>query len=186
MSLVENYRALARYNTWMNTRLYALIAERLDDEQIKRDLGAFFRSIHGTLNHILLADRVWLVRFTRDLERFTSRDESGAPIPIQSLAQELYADFAELCRQREATDFEIEEWLAALDDERLAQPLEYKTSAGVHKSLPLWWAVSHFFNHQTHHRGQITTLMFQLGVDPGVTDLVAMLFEMPSPVSTPG
>jgi uncharacterized damage-inducible protein DinB len=170
----------------MNARLYALIAERLDGEQIKRDVAAFFGSIHGTLNHILLADRVWLLRFTRDVARFTSRDDTGAPIAIQSLAQVLYADFAELRRQREATDFEIEEWVGSLTDDQLAQPIEYKTSTGVSQSHPLWWAVSHFFNHQTHHRGQVTALLFQLGVDPGVTDLVAMLREAPSRVSTPG
>jgi len=119
---------MAAYNRWMNERLYALCAE-LSDEERKRDLRAFFRSIHGTLNHLLLADRLWLGRFTGEL------------LKIQGLAQELYADFAELRRERART-------------------------------LPLWTAVTHLFNHQTHHRGQLTTLIKQTGRDPGITDLI--------------
>lgn len=162
--------ALARYNRWMNDKLYAHAAA-LPDEVRKRDVGAFFKSIHGTLNHLLLADRVWLSRF------------SGVPAPdgfmapgIQSLDQELFVDFDELRRARTQTDEALSAWVAGLTEERLAGPLVYRRAGQVVES-PLWGSVAHLFNHQTHHRGQLTTLLLQQGVDPGVTDLVAMLRE---------
>jgi len=173
--VIEQYAALAAYNRWMNEKLYATAAE-LTDEEGRRDLGAFFRSVHGTLGHVLLADRAWLGRFTGDRAVAESRDASGAPIALTGkLDQELYADFAELRRERARTDADIERFVAGLDADRLAAPFRYRTNAGVPQEHPLWWAVLHFFNHQTHHRGQATTLLKQLGRDPGVTDLVAML-----------
>ena len=175
MALVEQYQALARYNRWMNERLYELCAG-LTDEARKRNVGAFFRSIHGTLNHILLADRAWLGRFTGDRALAGSRDAAGGPIAMTGrLDQELYADFAQLRRERAATDAAIERWAAALDPARLEAPFAYRGTSGQSFEHPLWWAVGHFFNHQTHHRGQATTLLRQLGHDPGVTDLIALL-----------
>jgi uncharacterized damage-inducible protein DinB len=171
--LRSQYEALGRYNTWMNQRLYAL-AETLSDEERKRDLGAFFGSIHGTLNHILLGDRIWLARISGDADRFTSRDASGQPIAHTSLAAELYASFEELQRQRQRTDADLEELVKTFDGEKLDANISY-TRAGNACEHPLWWALTHLFNHQTHHRGQVTTLFKQLGHDPGTTDLIALL-----------
>lgn len=162
--------AAARYNRWMNDKLYGLTAA-LTDEARKRDGGAFFKSIHGTLNHLLLADRVWLARF----KGVTAPSGFMAP-GIRSLDQELFVDFAELRRERTATDEELSTWVTALTDERLAGPLVY-LRGGERQETPLWWGVAHLFNHQTHHRGQITTLLTQQGHDPGSTDLFAMLRE---------
>jgi uncharacterized damage-inducible protein DinB len=160
--------ALARYNRWMNDKLYARVAT-LSEEERKRDCGAFFKSIHGTLNHLLLADRVWLARFT------------GAHVPdgfmapgIRTLDQELYGDFDELRRERARTDDDIAAWVASLTEERLGENLVI-VRRGKTQESPLWWSVVHVFNHQTHHRGQITTLLSQQGHDIGVTDLIAML-----------
>ena len=164
-------RALSRYNRWMNDKLYATAAQ-LDDEARKRDVGAFFSSIHGTFNHLLLADRIWLARF----EGAAVPDGAMGPGGIRSLDQELYADFDELRRERALTDDALSAWVAELTSERLAAPLVY-TRGGRAQSAPLWGSVAHLFNHQTHHRGQITTLLTQRGLDPGVTDLVAMLRE---------
>jgi uncharacterized damage-inducible protein DinB len=162
--------ASVRYNRWMNDKLYG-VAASLSDEARKRNAGAFFSSIHGTLNHILLADRVWLSRF-QGVEA-----PSGFMAPgIRALDQELYADFDELRRERARTDDELAAWVATLDTERLAASLIY-TRRGQHIEAPLWWAVAHVFNHQTHHRGQVTTLLTQQGRDVGVTDLFAMLRE---------
>jgi uncharacterized damage-inducible protein DinB len=175
--LVGQYRALAGYNRWMNEKVYATAAD-LPDADRRRDLGAFFKSIHGTLNHLLLADRAWLWRFTRDPNVAESRDRDGHPVLMTGrLDQELYADFGELRAERAKTDAHILAWVDTLDDARLAAPLAYKTTAGVPYEHPLWWAVGHFFNHQTHHRGQVTTLLVQLGRDPGVTDLLAFIRE---------
>lgn len=119
--------------------------------------------IHGTLNHLLLADRLWMGRFT------------GAPCAVISLDQELYADFDELRQQRAATDAVIERWAGTLDERDFAGQLHYTSVVSPQpRQIALWLAVTHFFNHQTHHRGQLTTLLSQNGVDPGVTDLMWM------------
>ena len=112
--------ASARYNRWMNDKLYGLAAT-LSDEARKRDGGAFFKSIHGTFNHLLLADRVWLGRF----KGVTVPSELMGPGGIRSLDQELYADFEELRRERALTDDELSAWVAGLTQERLAAPLVY-------------------------------------------------------------
>jgi uncharacterized damage-inducible protein DinB len=174
-NLVAQYPALARYNAWMNARLYERAAE-LSDAERRRDAGAFFRSIHGTLNHLLLTDRAWLWRFTGDARIAESRDAAGKPIAMTGrLDQELYAGFEELRRERVRTDADITAFADALTPERLDAEIAYRTTAGVEQRHVLWWAVSHFFNHQTHHRGQVTTLLMQAGLDPGVTDLIAFL-----------
>lgn len=161
--------ALARYNRWMNDKLYALAAP-LSDDMRKRDCGAFFGSIHGTLNHLLLTDKVWLARF----KGITIPDNFMGPEGIQSLDQELYSDFTALREERRLTDEEISAWVAQVTHDQLSAPLVYMRR-GQRTVSPLWWSLIHLFNHQTHHRGQITTLLSQLGCDPGVTDLVAML-----------
>ena len=165
----DHCRVLARYNRWMNEKLIA-VCVNLTDEQRKQNCGAFFKSIHGTLNHLLVADRVWMGRFTGTV---LEPGELG-PGGIRSLDQELYESFEELREQRKKMDAEIEQWVAALSPEQLAAPLRYLRQ-GVMWDFPLWWSLAHLFNHQTHHRGQVTTLLMQAGQDPGVTDLLAML-----------
>jgi uncharacterized damage-inducible protein DinB len=162
-TLVAHYREMARYNRWMNERLYAL-AGQLSDEERKRPMGAFFGSIHGTFNHLLLADRVWLARFG-----------AGERPAVKSLADILFDDFDALRRERAITDGVMEAYVASLDAQKLGETLAYKTSKGAPMSHALWIALSHFFNHQTHHRGQATTLFMQLGHDPGVTDALVLL-----------
>jgi uncharacterized damage-inducible protein DinB len=170
----EQLQTLARYSAWMNRRLYALCAA-LPDEERRRDRGAFFGSIHRTLNHLLLADSVWMTRFSGDRERYGARDAAGALIPIRSLDQELYGDWDELARNRAAADEAIQAFMDGVTDELLAAPLRYQGFTGKEFVEPRWWAMTHFFNHGTHHRGQVTTLLSQAGVDPGVTDLIAFV-----------
>lgn len=165
----EHARVMARYNRWMNEKLYA-VAEKLTDDERKKDRGAFFGSIHRTFNHLLLADRVWMGRFTG----VTLQEGELGPGGIQTLDQELYSDFEELRRERTRTDDDIDAFVATLTEEKLAGDLRF-VRRGVVNELPLWHAVAHAFNHQTHHRGQITTLLMQAGHDPGSTDLIAML-----------
>lgn len=151
---------MARYNRWMNDKLYECSAG-LSDAQRKEDVGAFFKSIHGTLNHLLLADRIWMGRFT------------AAPFTVTSLAQELYSDFAQLRSERARTDAAISAWAGALTDQDLAATLSYTSIVNpAPRNTPMAIAVTHFFNHQTHHRGQLTTLLSQRGIDPGTTDLL--------------
>lgn len=160
MNGCANFRMMAGYNRWMNERLYALCAP-IPDEERKRDRGAFFKSIHGTLNHLLLADRAWLGRFT------------GKPVHFERLDLELHANFDELRGARGALDREIESWVETLTEERLWEDVVYRNFKGTEFRHPLGPAVAHLFNHQTHHRGQLTTLLMQLGHDPGVTDVIA-------------
>lgn len=169
---IEQARAMASYNSWMNARLFESCAQ-LSDEQRKRNAGAFFGSIHGTLNHLLLADRIWMGRFT------------GEPYAFSSLRDELYADFAQLRAAREREDARIAAWVRTLDAAALSSQLRYTSAVNPQpRRYPLWFALTHFFNHQTHHRGQITTLLHQQGIDPGVTDLI-WLPEFQTPYEKP-
>jgi uncharacterized damage-inducible protein DinB len=177
--LLGHYAVMARYNAWMNRKLYDAAAA-LTEADRRRDVGAFFGSLHGTLNHLVLTDRAWLVRFTNDPSLFQSLDGT-TPAFTGKLDQQLYDDFATLRREREKTDADILRWTSTLTDAALAAPIEYYSVAYARRyEHPLWWAVSHFFNHQTHHRGQATTLLVQLGQDPGTTDLADMLRNEPA------
>jgi len=150
---------LARYNRWMNERLYALVAA-LPAEERTRDRGAFFGSIQRTLSHLVWADRIWLARF--------EAKAYGEP----GYGADLYPDFGALARARDATDNDILNWAGQVSDDWLRGPLTYtRKSDGKTVTLPAWIAVAHYFNHSTHHRGQVSTLLKQAGVDPGVTDL---------------
>ena len=155
-------RLMAAYNAWMNDKLYAACAS-LSDEERKHDRGAFFRSIHGTLNHLLLADSIWMGRF------------EGKPFAFKSLDQELYASFDDLRTARKEMDARIERWAAGLTEAALGAKLEYTSVVTKRTHAPmLWKVVAHFFNHQAHHRGQLTALLSQAGVDYGATDLLFM------------
>ena len=179
MSWLLQYRMQARYNQWFNEKLYAA-AGTLTDEERKQDRGAFFKSIHRTLNHLVLTDHIWMLRFTQD-QRYFPRDAKGHIIPLTGLSQELYTDFAELGRVRVKLDADILSFSEALSESALAANIAYRTSTGVNYEHPLWAALTHFFNHQTHHRGQLTTLLSQFQIDPGVTDMIALIrTELPT------
>jgi uncharacterized damage-inducible protein DinB len=150
---------MSRYNHWMNERLYAAIAE-LPSEERSRDRRAFFASIMGTLNHLLWADRMWLGRFI------------GPPCGIPAFGADMFADFEELRSERDITDRAMLEWSGNLSSEWLASTLEYTSKVdGKMRRIAAALAAVHLFNHGIHHRGQLSTLMSQAGIDPGVTDL---------------
>ena len=153
---------MARYNRWMNGKVYEAAAQ-LSDEQRKADRNAFFRSIHGTLNHLLLADRTWMQRL------------HGEPVTLVSMDQELHADFEELRAARDAMDDRLAAWAAGLEAMEASRLFSF-TSVTYKKeiTLPYVVMVMQIFNHQTHHRGQVTTLLSQFGVDVGPTDLPVM------------
>ena len=157
----EIYSTLARYNRWMNEKLYAVCAQ-LSDEERKRDVAAPFRSIHGTWNHLLLTDQIWLGRFNNE------------PFEFQTLSDELYSDYDELRRARARTDDAIDEFVAGLISEKLNENFHFVSSDSTQYNVPFWICVQHLFNHQTHHRGQLTTLLEQLGADCGITDFPKM------------
>ena len=155
----EYCQLLARYGRWMNERTYAALAA-MSDEERKRDRGAFFGSIHRTLNHLVWGDSLWLARFT------------GADYSERAYGTDLFDDFGELAASRETVDRALLDWAGQLTPAWLASTLEYRSVVdGRARRLPAWIAAVHLFNHATHHRGQLTTLVKQAGADPGVTDL---------------
>ncbi|MCF8532505.1 MAG: DinB family protein [Reyranella sp.] len=157
----------ARYNRLANETLYEACAV-LSDEERRRDLGAFFRSVHGTLNHLLLGDRIWMARF-----------EGGAH-PSTGLDAILYDDYAALREARVAMDARIEAFVLELPPGFAAGSIRYINNAGITSRDPLDVLLPHFFNHQTHHRAQVHTLLSQLGRDPPVLDLHRVLRPNPA------
>jgi uncharacterized damage-inducible protein DinB len=155
----------------MNAKVYAAAA-RLTDEDRKRDRGAFFGSIHNVMNHILVADRIWLGRLAGRVPEPGFIGVDG----IKSLDQEIASDFDELRRERDLTDAAIDARVDTFTADSLAGTFRLLRK-GETRDVPLWWVVTQLFNHQTHHRGQITTMLFQAGQDPGSTDMFAMLIE---------
>ena len=160
----HHFETLARYNRWANRRLYE-VAAQLSDAQFREDRGAFFGSLRGTLNHILVADRVWLERI-----------EGSGPKP-SSLDEILYDDFAGLRAAREAEDERILRVLAAIPAERFESVLSYRSMAGTPHEVPFAQILTHIFNHQTHHRGQAHTLLSQFGLDAPSIDFVYFLLD---------
>lgn len=171
---------MAGYNTWMNSRLYAA-AGRLPADELARDRRAFFGSILGTLQHIAVADIIWLKRFAEHPSRHAELGAVRAMGMPRSSDVVLYEDFDALSVQRRTLDDIIIRWSAALSDQDLQHVLHYTTTRGVPSAQDCFGLLMHFFNHQTHHRGQATTLLTQAGIDVGVTDLVASIAEAPTP-----
>ena len=168
--LPDLYVQFARYNEWMNERVHDL-AGKLDHADRVRDLGAFFGSVHLTLTHLLITDRAWLARLTADPKQFRFLDSEGRRISVSSSSHDVYPDFEDLRLARRETDSRLIDFAGTLTHEALTKHIQYVDSSGKRSDHPIWFAVSHLFNHQTHHRGQVTTLLKQLGLDPGVTDL---------------
>jgi uncharacterized damage-inducible protein DinB len=165
---------MAQYNRWMNEHMFEA-AGRLGADELARERGAFFGSILGTLNHIAVADMIWLNRFAAHPAQFAAlREMSKFPRP-SSLRQTVAPQLPALLALRQQLDGVILRWVAELTPEQLASSVTYATTAGVASSKNLGALLQHFFNHQTHHRGQVSTLLFQAGVDVGVTDLAALI-----------
>ncbi|MDE2235022.1 MAG: DinB family protein [Gammaproteobacteria bacterium] len=167
---------MSRYNQWMNEKLYAA-AGCLNPVDFTAQRGAFFGSVCGTLNHIQVADIIWLKRFAGHPSGHAALEPACAlPMPL-ALDQVLHEQLVPLTEQRRLLDTIIRQWADSLSDQDLEQVLHYANTKGLELDRPMAGLVIHFFNHQTHHRGQASSLLIQLGQDVGVTDLVAMLAE---------
>lgn len=156
----KHFRMFAAYNRWANRQIYAA-AGRLDDDDYRLDLGAAFGSVHRTLNHILVGDRIWMKRFT---------GEGDAPRALDTIVAD---DFALLAAARESEDQRIVDWIDDLPDAALSGRFTYTTVTDLRTvSQRLAPALAHFFNHQTHHRGQVHALLTRLGQDSTALDLI--------------
>ena len=169
----EDIVLLASYNACMNRQLYSAAAT-LPTEALVADRGAFFGSIIGTLNHIVAGDTIWLRRFAAHPSNFPSLKPVLDIPPPASLAHIHSDDLDTLMAHRTRLDAIINALAAEISDSDLARSLSYQNSRGDNQKN-FGALLLHFFNHQTHHRGQASTLLSQSGVDIGVTDLVALI-----------
>ncbi len=157
-------RTMARYNRWQNDSLYTAAAS-LDDVERRRDRGAFFGSIHGTLSHLLWGDTIWMSRF----------DGWVAPEVSIPGSADWVNDWATLAARRAEADAKILEWSDRVTDAHLSGDLAWFSGAlGRDVTRPMAVCVTHFFNHQTHHRGQVHAMLTAAGTRPDATDLFAM------------
>ena len=161
----ERYVMFAGYNRWANARVYEAAA-KLSDADYRADQGAFFKSIHGTLNHMLVADRIWMRRFT---------GKGDAPGKLDAI---LHEDFASLAAVRRGEDERIVIWIDTLTEADLAGKFRYRTivnPADIEQERS--YALDHFFNHQTHHRGQVHALLTAIAGETPSLDLIVFQRE---------
>lgn len=155
---------MARYNAWQNGSIVSA-ADGLSDAERRADRGAFFGSIQGTLSHLLWADLIWM-------SRFDGGDPPPGGIPESPT---LVPDWTALKLKRAATDERIEAWAARLDETDLEGDLGWQSGVlGREVTKPRALLIMHFFNHQTHHRGQVHVMLTATGARPGATDLAFM------------
>jgi len=171
---IEHIALMASYNQWMNRKLYDA-AGTLSDAELGMDRNAFFGSILGTLNHLALGDTVWLKRFALHPAGYSALvplDAIATPTDLKRLA---FGDIRELSARRAWLDQLILTWVPTVQEADLDHRLHYHNMRGMAADKPFFSLLVHFFNHQTHHRGQATTLLTQAGVDVGDTDLLALV-----------
>lgn len=155
---------MARYNAWQNSSLYAA-ADGLTEAERRVDRGAHFGSIHATLNHLLWGDRMWMSRFSD-----VPKPDGGIPT-----STDLYDDWSALCAARTEMDTVISDWADGLTPEWLGGDITWFSGAANREfTMAAWLLVTHLFNHQTHHRGQVHAMLTAAGARPEDTDLFLM------------
>ena len=161
----SHFVMMAEYNAWANARLYEM-ARRLPDEQYRQDVGAYFRSLHGTLNHIMCADLIWMRRLT------------GAGEHPTNLNSIVFDDFPSLSAARQQEDQRIIAYVESLSDAQMEETWAYRTLNGTPQKQRHREILAHLFNHQTHHRGQAHAVLTMLGMaEPDPLDLLIMQRE---------
>lgn len=167
--MLSLFRQLADYNSWANARLYEAALD-LPEDLYRADTGIFFHSLHGTLNHLLLTDRLWLTRLT------------GVGEQPKRLDDILYENRIELARARLAEDARLIAVVNGYDDDMLSRRHAYKTTSGIPQEQPLSDILLHLFNHQTHHRGQAhASLSITTKREPPPLDLLIFQRGLPPP-----
>lgn len=168
----------ATYNQWMNQKLYNAAAV-ISDEHLFNYKGAFFKSIFGTLNHIVVADLIWLKRIAKQFPDLVSLHTTAELPSPTSLDQQLGESIGDLTALRRILDETLMAFCQELSSAILGANLEYTSTKGIKSQKRLCDVLLHVFNHQTHHRGQATTLFSQVGVDVGATDLILVMPNTP-------
>ena len=168
MSFLSNLQLMSQYNQWMNQKIYQA-AQQLGNEVSQQDLGAFFGSISGTLNHIWVADIIWLKRFSQHPQQYPSLGHLPKLSSYTALDQTVADDIETLNKLRQELDRTIIQWCEEIAPADLEHSLEYSDTKGNLYNKNFGQLIQHFFNHQTHHRGQVSTLINQQRVDLGFT-----------------
>ena len=176
MSLLSNLQLMSQYNQWINRKVYQA-AQELGEEKIKQDRGAFFGSLLGTLNHIYVADIIWLRRFAKHSKQYQSLQQLPELADYTELRQTVADNLKSLDKLRQELDSVIINWCQELNSQDLEDSLQYTDTKGNLYNKNFGQLIHNLFNHQTHHRGQATTLISQEGLDIGVTDWLAILPE---------
>ena len=161
---------MAKYNQLMNQRLLTAASE-LSNDSLVEDKGAFFKSVIGSLNHILIGDILWLTRFAYHPTAYSSLKPLFERKKPSRLDEILYADLSSFGEERAKIDHIIIQWCNEIIEDDLDKPLRHKNFKGVEFNKRLGDLILHLFLHQIHHRGQITTLLSQENIDFGETDL---------------
>jgi uncharacterized damage-inducible protein DinB len=157
-----HFLMMARYNAWANLRLYKM-AGALPEELFRREVGVYFKSLHGTLNHLLVTDRIWMRRLT---------GKGSHPNKLNAIA---FDDFASLQAARTSEDLRIVNYTENLQEADIEKELDYTTLNGTAQRQPICEILAHWFNHQTHHRGQAHAILTLVGVkEPEPLDLLVM------------
>ena len=172
--LKGQFELLANYNQWMNTAIFTAVSG-LDPAELAKDRGAFFGSILGTLNHGLVGDTIWLKRFAAHPANYQALKPLGKLASPATLSTILHSDKSHLKAARETMDSVLILFTKEAAEEDYAYNLSYTNTEGKTQKKCFGSLVQHLFNHQTHHRGQVSTLLNQQGIDIGTTDLLALI-----------
>ena len=178
MTTASYFALLARYNAEMNQQLYDAAAQ-LPAGEFTADRKAFFASLAGTLNHLLSGDTIWLKRFSTHPAQFPALQAMHALAQPTGLTHTFGDNLATLRTYREQLDAIISDWAPQITADDLAHIFEYRSTRGDLYRKEFGPVLLHFFNHQTHHRGQASTLLTQAGIDIGVTDLLLWVPDSP-------
>jgi uncharacterized damage-inducible protein DinB len=176
MSLLSNLQLMSQYNQWMNQKIYQA-AQQLGNDKIQQDQGAFFGSLWGTLNHIYVADIIWLRRFAQHAKKYSSLNQLPELSSYTTLNHTVANNLESLNQLRQELDNIIISWCQEIDSKDLEDNLLYMDTKKNSYQKNFGQLIHHFFNHQTHHRGQASTLISQQGLDMGVTDLLEIIPE---------
>jgi len=164
ISLRGHFLRLSAYNNWANSRLYSA-SENLSETALKEDVGGFFGSLFGALTHIVIADRIWMHRLTGDGTSHTDLEDCP------------FGSFAELKSARAEMDRRIEAFVVSLGTTDFDADLQYSDMSGQPHSVPRNLVLTHFFNHQTHHRGQAHHMLTKAGIDAPSLDFMRFVLD---------
>lgn len=176
MSLIFNLQLMSQYNQLLNQKVYQA-AQQLGDQKINQDKSAFFGSIMGTLNHIYVGDVIWLKRFALHPQKYKNLQHLPELNNYTALNQNITNNINILDKLRQELDQIIINWIQEIAPEDLDYNLQYLDTKDNPYCKNFGQLIQHFFNHQTHHRGQVSTLINQQGLDLGVTDLLMIIPE---------